>query len=167
MPTLKYFKQDSFAFDPVFATKNSACFDLCARLVNDDVVKGFSYANIGINLKVKDQSIRVYPNDRLMIPTGLIFDIPEGYYVRLYIRSGTALKKGLALANSVGVIDSDYVEPVYILLTNISGVTTTITHGERICQAELVPVHEVDFEVLSERPQQKTDRSGGFGSTGS
>ena len=88
------------------------------------------------------------------------------YSVRLYPRSSLALKQGLTLANNVGIIDSDYVEPVYMMVCNISGYQQFIFDGNRICQAELVD--ELSYMIMETdvRPEQKTDRDGGFGSTG-
>ena len=86
--------------------------------------------------------------------------------MRLYPRSGLALKQGLTLANNVGIIDSDYVEPVFAMITNISGTTQYVKHNERICQAELSKDHLCVLEEISEPPERKSDRDGGFGSTG-
>ena len=102
----------------------------------------------------------------MLIPTGLIFDIPSNHSIRLYPRSSLALKRGLTLANNVGIIDSDYVEPVYMMIYNISGYQQFVTNGERICQAELILEKQHVLLELDERPERKTDRDGGFGSTG-
>ena len=96
--------------------------------------------------------------ERVLIPTGLILDIPEGYSVRLHSRSGLAWKDGVYLTNCEGIIDYDYVEPVFVMMTNISQSPKTINNGDRICQAELVEIPEP--------PTRKTERDGGFGSTG-
>jgi dUTP pyrophosphatase len=93
-------------------------------------------------------------------------DIPQGYSVRLHARSGTSLKQGLVLANAEGVIDSDYVEEVFVMLHNISGNAVTINHGDRVAQAELVKNVEYSVEETPARPLPKTNRQGGFGSTG-
>ena len=90
------------------------------------------------NRLVQNERVQVNPNERVLIPTGLIFDIPNGYSMRLHPRSGLALKQGLTLANNVGIIDSDYVEPVFAMVTNISGNYQYVKHNERICQGELV-----------------------------
>jgi dUTP pyrophosphatase len=106
------------------------------------------------------------PGDRLMVPTGLIFDIPEGYSVRVHARSGLSLKQGLVLANSEGVIDSDYIEELFILVHNISDNGISIAHGDRIAQGELVVREAYTIGEISCHPGQKTDRVGGMGSTG-
>jgi len=118
------------------------------------------------NRLVQNERVQVNPNERVLIPTGIIFDIPNGYSVRLYPRSGLALKSGLTLANNVGVIDSDYVEPVFAMIMNISGFTNYVKHNERICQGELFKDQPCILEEISEQPERKTDRDGGFGSTG-
>ena len=101
-----------------------------------------------------------------MIPTGLIFDIPEGYSVRLHSRSGLAWNDGLYLTNSEGIIDSDYVNPVFVMMTSISQAPKTINNGDRVCQAELVKKIYHGLTEIKKPPVQKTEREGGFGSTG-
>jgi dUTP pyrophosphatase len=70
------------------------------------------------------------------------------------------------LPNSVGIIDSDYVEQSFIMLQNMSESLVVIQHGERLAQAMLEPVYDYSLMVSEEKPQQKTSRDGGFGSTG-
>jgi dUTP pyrophosphatase len=93
-------------------------------------------------------------------------DIPKGFSVRLHSRSGLALKEGLILANAEGVIDSDYTDELMVMVTSISGGIITVNDGTRICQGELVRNQPVAFTRSEFPPQQKTDRIGGFGSTG-
>jgi len=116
--------------------------------------------------KVVKGRVQLNPNERMLVPTGLVFDIPTGYSVRLYPRSSLALKQGLTLANNVGIIDSDYVQPVFMMVCNMSGFQQFVTDGERICQAELVQEKQYVLLEINERPERKTDRDGGFGSTG-
>tara|TARA_B000000557_G_C20555344_1_gene350707 strand:- start:309 stop:629 length:321 start_codon:yes stop_codon:yes gene_type:complete len=104
--------------------------------------------------------------ERVLIPTGLILDIPEGYSVRLHSRSGLAWKDGVYLTNCEGIIDYDYVEPVFVMMTNISQSPKTINNGDRICQAELVEKVYHSLVEIPEPPTRKTERDGGFGSTG-
>jgi dUTP pyrophosphatase len=113
-----------------------------------------------------NNQIVIQPGDRVMVPTGLIMDIPAGYSVRLHARSGASLKQGLVLANAEGVIDADYVQEVMVLVYNISGNAITITTGDRIAQAELVKDAEYDIVETAIRPMLKTNRTGGMGSTG-
>ena len=164
--TLKYYKQDNSVPDLNFATEQSACFDLSAFLKNGEKVEGKASSGMDIRLVVKNQELLIYPLDRIMIPTGIILDIPENHCVKIYPRSSVAYKRGLTLVNNVGIIDSDYVHPLYLLMINLSERPVIVKNGERLCQAELVPVYKTEFESLFVAPEQKTSRSGGIGSTG-
>jgi len=167
---LLYFKLDSEVKDPVRATEGSACFDLHSFMPEDSLVRVYvSHHDQDIEIrerKVVQERVQINPTERMLVPTGLIFDIPMGYSVRLYPRSSLALKQGLTLANNVGIIDSDYVQPVYMMVYNISGYQQFVKNGERICQAELVREQPSVLMEVHERPESKTDRDGGFGSTG-
>ena len=166
---LYFYKIHSEVKDPVRATEGSACFDLHASLPQFSAVKVYENNFEEVDKRdrnVVDGRVQVNPRERLLIPTGLIFDIPAGHSVRLYPRSSLALKQGLTLANNVGIIDSDYVEPVFMMIHNISGNQQFITDGQRICQAELVQEHPCMIMEAETRPERKTDRDGGFGSTG-
>ena len=115
----------------------------------------------------KDSSITSHPCQRALSPTGVILDIPNGYSVRIHPRSGTAIKQGMSLINCEGVIDYDYVEPLFIACVNLSEVQTIIiNNGDRVAQGELVEMTHYEIEESSTKPTQKTDRAGGFGSTG-
>ena len=101
-----------------------------------------------------------------MIPTGIILDIPKNHSVRLHPRSGLAYKKGLTIVNGEGVIDSDFIDELKILIINISEVNQVIENGDRICQGELIK--DMSYKLVTQDipPKPKTDRDGGFGSTG-
>ena len=166
---LRFYKLFSGVKDPKRATEGSACFDLYSFLPDNSTVSGYINQFDELEIKnrlVQNERVQVNPNERVLIPTGIIFDIPKGYSVRLYPRSGLALKSGLTLANNVGIIDSDYVEPVFAMIMNISGFTNYVKHNERICQGELFKDQPCILEEISEQPERKTDRDGGFGSTG-
>ena len=99
------------------------------------------------------------------IPTGLAMEIPKGYAGLIYARSGLACKRGLAPANKVGVVDSDYRGEFMIVLHNHGSEPQTINHGERIAQLVITPVFTPGFIQADDLSQ--TQRSeGGFGSTG-
>lgn len=134
---------------PKSATRRSGCIDLHAYIANDA------------------GSIAIDPGQTVLVPTGLVFDIPEDYCVLLYARSGLACKRGVNLANGVGYIDEDYVEEVFVPLHNMSKEIAIINHGDRIAQASLQLCHyNNEVVILKERPDKKSSRSGGFGSTG-
>jgi dUTP pyrophosphatase len=113
-----------------------------------------------------NEEIYLYSGDRVAVPTGLILDIPEGYSVRLHPRSGLALKNGISMANCEGIIDSDYVDELKVIIVNNGGEPFVIKHGDRICQGELIKTLDYTIEQCYTKPVQKTDRNGGFGSTG-
>lgn len=135
---------DDKAVIPSYGSKNAAGADLYACL---------------------DAPLTIEPGNTQLVPTGLAMELPEGYAGLIYARSGLASKKGLAPANKVGVIDSDYRGQVMVALHNHSNTAATIEHAERIAQLVVTPYimsifHEVDELSITERGE------GGFGSTG-
>ena len=175
MLELKYFKLYDDVKEPIFSTQNSACFDVHAYFGHSKgcLVEYYDKDNIKQNgIAMKDthldevKSFKLKPGERALIPTGIIFDIPEGYSVRCHSRSGLALKEGLVLANGEGVIDSDYVNESFIIMVNNSSRILTIQHNQKVAQLELVKVECYNVVQTDVKPVQKTDRVGGFGSTG-
>lgn len=146
-------------------TKGSSCFDLMFQGHGKSDYKGYTRMNKPFDRPMHNQIV-IQPGDRIMVPTGLIMDIPEGHSVRVHARSGMSLKQGLVLANAEGVIDSDYVEEVMVLVYNLSDNSITIHTGDRIAQAELIKDADYDIEETAARPGVKTSRIGGMGSTG-
>lgn len=152
---------------PKFATKGSACFDLSFQSAGKTEYTGYNSFNAPFTRNLHDEgAIVIMPGERIMVPTGLIFDIPEGYSVRIHPRSGLSYKQGLVLANLEAVIDSDYVQETFVLLTNTSENPVSINNGDRIAQAEMIKSEEYVLWETFEAPTQKTDRTGGLGSTG-
>lgn len=159
---------------PEYSTTRSACFDVRAYLgdgvtevtaVNQLLTKGKKKITF-LPEKGGARGVNIEPGECVFVPTGIIFDIPAGYKLLAYPRSGLSAKNHLILANSVGVIDEDYVEETMILLFNGSGIRQFICDGDRLAQMELVPVVQARFFELDSRPEQKTNRNGGMGSTG-
>lgn len=113
----------------------------------------------------EDADVVIEPSETKFIGTGLAMEIPEGYVGLVYARSGLACKRGLAPANKVGVVDSDYRGEIKVALHNHGKEAQTVEKGERIAQMVIAPYLSVNYEeadVLSE-----TERGeGGFGSTG-
>jgi dUTP pyrophosphatase len=165
METLKVYRTNPQVKLPKKQTDQSACFDLAFQGYGKATYEGYSNSNKNFKRTMNNQIV-IQPGDRVMVPTGLIMDIPAGYSVRLHARSGASLKQGLVLANAEGVIDADYVQEVMVLVYNISGNAITITTGDRIAQAELVKDAEYDIVETAIRPMLKTNRTGGMGSTG-
>ena len=165
MEQLKIWRTNPQIKMPAKQTAQSACFDLSFQGYGHKQYTGFSRSNKPIT-RIMNQQILLTPGDRIAVPTGLIMDIPKGYSVRVHARSGLSLKQGLVLANAEGVIDSDYVEEVMVLLHNVSDNNITINNGDRIAQAELIKDAEYEIIESAIRPGVKTSRTGGMGSTG-
>lgn len=165
METLKIWKTHHSNQIPKKQTEGSACFDLQFQGHGKTEYKGFSRMNKAFTRPMHNM-IAIQPGDRVMVPTGLILDIPAGHSVRVHARSGLSLKQGLVLANAEGVIDSDYVEELMVLMWNISDNAIIINTGDRVAQAELIKDESYDIVETASRPGVKTSRVGGMGSTG-
>ena len=112
-----------------------------------------------------DASASIAPGQTVKIPTGIALELPEGTAGLVFARSSLGTKRGLAPANKVGVIDSDYRGELMVMLHNHGTETQTIAHGERVAQLLVVPVFTPGFVEAEELSD--TDRgAGGFGSTG-
>ena len=112
-----------------------------------------------------EEDITIAPGQTAFIPTGLSMMIPRGTAGLIYARSGMACKRGLAPANKVGVIDSDYRGEFIVVLHNHGSEAQTVSHGERIAQLVITPVFTPGFAEVD--TLDETDRgTGGFGSTG-
>lgn len=113
----------------------------------------------------EDTDVVIEPNETKFIGTGLAMEIPEGYVGLVYARSGLACKRGLAPANKVGVVDSDYRGEIKVALHNHGKEAQTVEKGERIAQMVIAPYLSVNYEEADELSE--TERGeGGFGSTG-
>jgi dUTP pyrophosphatase len=114
---------------------------------------------------IKGRNIRA--GKKLVVPTGLAFNIPVGYSIRWHPKSGLACKHGITLTNCEGIIDSDYHHEVFVCVWNTSDENDYyLRQGDKICQAELVRNEHYHIEETLEQPQKTTTRDGGFGSTG-
>ena len=141
------FKNKSTNQDPNYVYEGDSGFDLRANL---------------------EEPITLKPLDRFLVPTGLFFQIPEGYEIQVRPRSGLAAKQGITVLNTPGTVDQGYTGEVKVILVNLSNEKVTIEHGERIAQAVLCPVLTKRNTVLTKLNEiSETDRGdGGFGSTG-
>lgn len=142
--TVKIKKLNPHAVIPAYGSSFSAGADLYACLEHDTTIA---------------------PGETAMIPTGLALEIPENYAGLVYARSGLASKRGLAPANKVGVIDSDYRGELIVALYNHGPAPQTVCPGERIAQLVVTPVLPCDF-VETETLTDTLRGVGGFGSTG-
>lgn len=129
---------------PDYATPGSSGFDLRANVA---------------------RPIVLLPGKRAIIPTGLHFDIPEGYELQVRSRSGLAYKYGVFVLNGVGTVDCDFKDEVCVILCNLGDQPFEIKQGDRIAQGVIMKVEKVNItgvDVIS----RDGDRGGGFGHTG-
>ena len=109
--------------------------------------------------------LTIEPGQTVFVPTGIALEVPKHCAGLVYARSGLACKRGLAPANKVGVIDSDYRGEIFVVLFNHGSVAQTIENGERIAQLIITPVLQPAYEMAQDLSD--TGRGeGGFGSTG-
>ena len=111
------------------------------------------------------EAVTIKPGTTEFIKTGIAMEIPAGLVGLIYARSGMACKRGLAPANKVGVIDSDYRGEIMVALYNHSGEAVTVSKGERIAQLVLAPFITADF-TEADSLEDSVRGEGGFGSTG-
>jgi dUTP pyrophosphatase len=129
---------------PAYQTPGSAGLDLCAAL---------------------PEAVQIAPGERRLIPTGLIFEIPEGHEGQVRPRSGLALKHGISIVNSPGTIDSDFRGEVGIVLINHGSAPYVVEPLSRIAQIVIARVEQV--EIIEAESLTETSRgAGGYGSTG-
>jgi dUTPase len=152
---------------PQIMTRGSACADLCCNFTG---IKELEFINT-LNGKaykrdiIENTHIFFPPFTKVKLPTNLIFDIPENFKIVIYPRSSIKFNMNLSLINSPAIIDSDYVDQVYLLLENLNDFNVKLESNMRLAQIELQPVLKVVYTKLDSPPKQKTERTGGIGST--
>ena len=113
----------------------------------------------------EEKKIEILPGETAFIDTGIVMEIPNGYVGLVYARSGLSCKQGLAPANKVGVIDSDYRGNIMVALYNQSNEARTVSEGDRIAQIIIQPVEQFGFNE-KENLSDTIRGIGGFGSSG-
>ena len=129
---------------PVYKTQGAAGADVCALL---------------------ESPVTIEPGRFAMIPTGLFFEIPNGYEIQVRPRSGLAAKNGVTVLNTPGTIDSDYRGELKVLLINLGAQAFTVNSGDRIAQIIVSPVTVADFTITDSLSNTQRGEKG-FGSTG-
>ncbi len=133
---------DSSVALPSYQTAGSAGFDLAAS-----------------------RDVTIGPGEVALVPTGLVIEVPEGHFLGIFARSSTPLKRGLIVANGVGVVDCDYSGPadeVKVEVLNFRQAPVTVKKGDRIAQGVFVQLTRVDWEEVS---RIREASRGGFGAT--
>jgi dUTP pyrophosphatase len=128
---------------PRAASAGSAGLDLCAALTG---------------------SLTIHPRERVLVPTGLVIELPPGFEGQVRPRSGWAWRDGLTVLNAPGTIDSDYRGEIQVLLVHLGERPVTLERGDRVAQLLVAPVVTVEWEEGV--PSGSERSSGGFGSTG-
>lgn len=113
----------------------------------------------------EENKVEILPGETAFIDTGIVMEIPNGYVGLVYARSGLSCKQGLAPANKVGVIDSDYRGNIMVALYNQSNEIRIVSEGDRIAQIIIQPVEQFGFKV-KENLSDTIRGNGGFGSSG-
>lgn len=139
------------------------------KIINKSKNQNPSYetdGSAGVDLRANiEDSIVLHPFERMLIPTGLFMEIPEGYEGQVRPRSGLAIKHGITVLNTPGTVDSDYRGEVCVILINLSQDQYVIKNGERIAQMVFSKVEKAAFAEVKELGE--TERGeGGFGHTG-
>ncbi len=127
--------------------------------------KGAAGADVRASLESRTE-ITIKPGERVLVPTGLSMEIPEGYEVQVRPRSGLSFKTGLMVLNSPGTIDSDYRGEVKVILGNLGKNDEIIKHGDRVAQLVIAPVVQAHYFVFDGNLTDTVRGAGGFGSTG-
>ena len=143
-------------------------FDVNIKKLNENAViptYGTEYAAGADLYACMDEAVTINPGETAFIKTGLAMEVPVGYAGLIYARSGLACKKGLAPANKVGVIDSDYRGEIMVALHNHSNEAVVVESGERIAQLVITPYIVAAFNQVDEL-EDTVRGEGGFGSTG-
>jgi dUTP pyrophosphatase len=113
----------------------------------------------------ENKPLTISPGKRALVPTGFIFEVPQGFEAQIRPRSGLAFKNGITCLNTPGTIDSDYRGEVKVLLVNLGEEDFVISRGMRIAQMVIAPVTQVRVAEISETTETIRG-AGGFGSTG-
>jgi dUTP pyrophosphatase len=128
---------------PTYGTSGAAAFDLSAA-----------------------HDVAIDPRQIALVRTGLIIEVPAGFFLGIFARSSTPLKRGLMVANGIGVVDSDYCGPtdeILVQLLNVSDAVVEVRKGDRLAQGMILPAPRVTWEEVEEL---RAVERGGFGSTG-
>lgn len=112
-----------------------------------------------------DEPVVLRPLQRMLVPTGLYIELPEGYEAQIRPRSGLAIKHGISLVNSPGTVDADYRGEIKVIVVNLSDEDFTLNPGERMAQMVVACHERVEWEEVDVL-QDSVRGDGGFGSTG-
>jgi dUTP pyrophosphatase len=124
--------------------------------------RGSSGMDVRANLQ---EPVFLKPFERILLPTGLFIELPEGYEAQIRPRSGLAIKQGITCLNSPGTVDADYRGEIMVILINLSQEAQMISHGDRVAQMVVSRVEKIKWSPAKKINSTKRDK-GGFGHTG-
>ena len=151
---LKIVAEDKYL--PQYANDTDACMDLKAKITRKE----------GVEYTPNVYAISISAGETVKIHSGVQVAIPEGYVMKVYVRSSIGIKKNLRLANGTGIIDAGYRDEIIMALHNFGKEPVMIKDGDRICQFILLPFPKVELEVVEDNEDFRMgDRGGGIGST--
>lgn len=139
------------------------------KIVNQSPYPLPEYATVhsaGLDLRAHiSEEIQIKPLQRMLVPTGLFIELPEGYEAQIRPRSGLAIKHGISIVNTPGTIDPDYRGEIKIILVNLSDTVFTLQPGERIAQMIIAKFEHITWNNV-ESLNETQRGAGGFGHTG-
>lgn len=151
-------------YRPRYANETDACMDLKAKIQENIVYR--SNGEIDMEKTIYDR-IFIQPGETVKVHSGVQAAVPEGYVMKMYVRSSTGIKKNLVLANGTGIIDAGYRDEIIMALHNIGNDSVEIKDGDRICQFIILPYPKIEAEYVEDDENfRQGDRGGGIGSTG-
>lgn len=151
-------------YRPQYANETDACMDLKAKIEENIVYR--SNGEIDMQ-KTTYNSIFIKPGETVKVHSGVQAAVPEGYVMKMYVRSSTGIKKNLVLANGTGIIDAGYRDEIIMALHNIGKEPVEIFDGDRVCQFIILPYPKIEPEYVEDNEDfRQGDRGGGIGSTG-
>ncbi|MCK9476313.1 MAG: dUTP diphosphatase [Candidatus Muirbacterium halophilum] len=150
---------------PMYSTNGAAAMDVRACFDSNEELIFYTANAIEKFIPNMDKTYTLAPLERVLIPTGLKVAIPEEWEIDVRPRSGLALKNGITVLNTPGLVDSDYRGSICVILINLSNEDFHFTHRDRIAQISITEATKVDWVSVNELPS--TERGeGGFGHTG-
>ena len=144
-------------YRPTYANETDACMDLRAKITKED----------GVEYTPNTYCLSIPAGETVKIHSGVQVSIPEGYVMKVYVRSFTGIKKNLCIANGTGIIDAGYRDEIIMALHNFGKESVLIKDGDRLCQFILLPFPKLELSFVEDNEDfRKGDRGGGIGSTG-
>lgn len=164
---------------PRYANSTDACMDLKAKIqqTEKDIRETFGNFTNAFAVTIfgegfedmcdTETTMIIMPGETRKVRSGVQAAVPEGYVMKMYVRSSTGIKKNLVLANGTGIIDAGYRDEIIMALHNIGKEPVEIKDGDRICQFIILPYPKIEPEfVQDDEDFRQGDRGGGIGSTG-